>query len=175
MVGFFTGIKKLTKLPWHIVSAGIVLLHSLPSLPHLLASGGSEQTLGISLTWGKENSCLGLVAVQGLCCHAPPGLNYDEKKAKMQRAEKIPSAAGCQNEDGSNCEFVLGQVGQKDCSGAFGAKIEPALPKACMSDKEAILLPCRLVPGCYRRSNLRRTLENQGKCRTMQRERAGLL
>lgn len=45
--------------------------------------------------------------------------------------------------------------------------LEPRLSHLCqmrrMYNKDAILPPCRLVPGCYGRSNLRRTLENQGK------------
>jgi len=52
------------------------------------------------------------------------------KKAKLQRAQRIPPEGGCQDGDGPNCEFVLGQAGQKDHSGAVGAKIEPALPNA---------------------------------------------
>lgn len=63
MVGFFTGIKKLAKLLRHIVIAGIVLLHSVLSLPRLPVSGGSEQNSEMILTWHKQSSYLVLVAV----------------------------------------------------------------------------------------------------------------
>ena len=61
----------------------------------------------------------------------------------------------------------------------LGLRWEPRLSQLYqmlrMSDEEAILPPCRSVPGYYGRSNLRRILENQRKCRRMQREQGGLL